>query len=82
MINSVDKISNTYSSVTASVLIEKGEERRLTYSFHNWENQYEKYKDTFSQANANAQQNFKVVQGDPSTAVGFVRERISNTDIT
>lgn len=81
MLNSVDKSGEVYSSVTSGVLIEKDGEKRLTCSFHNWADHFDKYGDTFGQDTDDARQHFKAVQGNPGTVVGFVREKVGRTDI-
>jgi hypothetical protein len=81
MINSVNKEGEIFSSATAGVLVEKGQKQRLTCSFHNWQNHYEKYPDKFGQTDPTSQRIFQVTQGTPGTAVGFVRERMGNRDI-
>ena len=81
MINSVNKEGEILSSATAGVLVEKGRKKRLTCSFHNWQNHYEKYPENFAQIDPTSQRIFQITQGTPGTAVGFVRERMGNTDI-
>jgi hypothetical protein len=83
MLCSTDPSNNkAVSSVTAGILVKKGSEKRITCSFHNWEQQYEKYTDQFGQTDQESQRIFRVIQGtNPGTDVGFVRDRIGNTDI-
>ena len=68
-------------SVTAGILVEKGQKRRLTCSFHNWDQHYDKYADKFGMTDPESQRIFQVVQGNSGSRVGFVRERVGNTDI-
>ena len=81
MLNSLSKEGEIYSSVTAGVLVEKGYQQRLTCSFHNWEKQNKAHPGTFGHSTTESQRLFEVTQGNPGTRVGFVRERIGETDI-
>ncbi|KAJ4307535.1 hypothetical protein N0V84_012661 [Fusarium piperis] len=81
MISSVGK-EGIYNSVTAGVLVQKGDQQRLTCSFHCWQDHYEKYPDRFGKTDADAMNTYKVLQGDnPGSVVGFVHERMGDTDI-
>ncbi|KIL86385.1 hypothetical protein FAVG1_10214 [Fusarium avenaceum] len=81
MIGSADKHGSLYSMVTAGILVEKDGERRLTCSYHCWEDHCKKYPERFGKADTEAMNTFKVLQGNPGSAVGFVRERLGETDI-
>lgn len=86
IISSVSKKGGIVSSVTAGILIQKGDDQRLTCSFHNWQKHYDTYPNKFGQSDNEAQRIFKVSQGivsgdEAGTTVGFVRERIGETDI-
>ena len=81
MLSSVNKEGKIRSSVTAGVLVEKGLRQRLTCSFHCWEAHASKYPQKFGSTDSEAQRIFKVLQGNPGTNVGFIRERVGDTDI-
>ncbi|KAH7267557.1 uncharacterized protein BKA55DRAFT_684827 [Fusarium redolens] len=82
MIGSTDQHGSLYSAVTAGILVEKEGERRLTCSFHCWQKHYEKYPEQFGNSDATATSTFEVLQGsNPGTTVGFVRERVGESDI-
>ncbi|EON98243.1 hypothetical protein UCRPA7_6215 [Phaeoacremonium minimum UCRPA7] len=83
MISSIDKNGHIHSSVSAGILIERNGERRLTCSWHNWEGLVD--SEQVGQTDAKTKEILQVRQGVlnglPGTKVGFVRERIKNTDI-
>lgn len=86
MISSLTREGDIHSMVSAGVLVKKGQERRLTSSWHNWENQAAEFPEKFEQTDAEAQKIFRVSQGvaaddTPGTTVGFVRDRMGKTDI-
>ncbi|KAJ4265377.1 hypothetical protein NW762_004665 [Fusarium torreyae] len=82
MINSMDKAGNVVSSATAGILVEKENERRLTCSFHNWQRHFDTHPEQFGLSDLESRATFRVVQGqNPGTNVGFVTERIGETDI-
>jgi hypothetical protein len=81
MLSSAWKSSDILGSVTAGILVEKGSRQRLTCSFHCWEKHFEKYPSNFGLTDPETQKIFQILQGSPGTCVGFVRERIGNTDI-
>ncbi|KAK7414266.1 hypothetical protein QQX98_006863 [Neonectria punicea] len=82
MLNPVKRNDETLSSTTAGVLVEKGQEQRLTSSFHSWKSLHRKYPNQFGEVNEESRHTFKVIQGtEPGTDVGFVRERIEDTDV-
>ncbi|KAI1372472.1 hypothetical protein F4677DRAFT_463290 [Hypoxylon crocopeplum] len=67
------------------VLIERRENRRLTCSWHNWEGLDKKYPGRFGQTDVETQRLYQVnqgvVEGKPGTRVGFVCERLGDTNI-
>ncbi|RBR24569.1 uncharacterized protein FIESC28_02619 [Fusarium coffeatum] len=82
MIGSVDEEGELCSVVTAGILIEKGDEQRLTCSFHCWEDQHKKHPNQFGNSDDTAMETFKVLQGNnPGSTVGYVKERMGQTDI-
>jgi len=88
MISSLTEEGDIHSMVSAGVLVEKGQERRLTSSWHNWENQAAKFPGKFERIDddAEAQKIFRASQGvtadgHAGTTVGFVVKRMGPTDI-
>ncbi|KAK1766322.1 hypothetical protein QBC33DRAFT_116863 [Phialemonium atrogriseum] len=85
MINSIAKNGQVYSSISAGVLVSKGQQQRLTCSFHNWEDHAKTYPGIFGGRDAESRRLFQVVQGmvngNPGTPVGIVTERVGDTDI-
>ncbi|KAF4485546.1 hypothetical protein FAGAP_11609 [Fusarium agapanthi] len=82
MIGSVNKDGEIIESATAGILIEKDGKRRLTCSFHLWEKHYKQYPEKFGKLDAESRRIYKVVQGyNPGSHVGFVCERVGETDI-
>jgi hypothetical protein len=79
MVNSLTREGKVYTLTSAGVLIEKGLQRRLTCSWHNWQDHADKYPGKFGQTDAEAQRFFRAAQGqvdnNPGTTIGFVRER-------
>ena len=78
MIRAVDGDGQDLGSVSAGILVEKGYMRRLTVSYHCWEPLVTKNPEKFGSADIEF---CKILQGEPGTNVGFVHERIRNTDI-
>jgi hypothetical protein len=60
--------------VTAGILVEKGDERRLTVSIHCWQKELDEIPEKMGDS-----QCFRVTQG--KTHVGHVSSRLGNTDI-
>ncbi|KAG5815339.1 hypothetical protein H9Q74_010038 [Fusarium xylarioides] len=82
MIGSTNKDGTIRYSATAGILVEKEGKRRLTCSFHLWQEHYDEYTKHFGKLDAESKDKFKVVQGDdPGSHVGFVCERVGETDI-
>ncbi|KAK7420223.1 hypothetical protein QQX98_002878 [Neonectria punicea] len=86
MLSAIDDQTNETQMVTAGILIQKTieekEERRLTCSFHNWEKLAKRHPEKFGTPDDDASHLFRVMQGsNPGTNVGFVSERIGETDI-
>jgi len=81
MISSSDKHGNTYTSVSAGVMIRKGNERRLTCPWHCWEDHDKQYPGLLGKDDDEAKRVFIVVQGEKGTKVGYVKERVGKTDI-
>ena len=81
MISSANKKGERLFSVTAGVLVEKGDEKRLTCSFHCWDKHHEKYPDEFGQSHPESQRIYQVLQGEPGTRAGYLLERMTPTDI-
>ncbi|KAK3934635.1 hypothetical protein QBC46DRAFT_347429 [Diplogelasinospora grovesii] len=88
MISSLNKSGEVYSSTSAGVLVQKGQQQRLTCSWHNWEDHVKQHPGKFGQTDTEAQRIFRAAQGavdgdahKAGTAVGYVRERIGDTDI-
>lgn len=85
MISSTIESGEINSSNSAGVLVERGEDRRLTCSWHNWEDLDKKNSGRFGQTDVETQRIFQVnqgiVDGKPGTKVGFVCERMGDTDI-
>ncbi|KAK1975880.1 hypothetical protein LZ30DRAFT_736184 [Colletotrichum cereale] len=69
------------SQVTTGILVEKDDEKRLTCSYHNWEKLVEKTPGLFGLSTPEAKEKFRVFQGEPGTDVGYVRERMGDTDV-
>lgn len=81
MIGSASQEGELCSTGTAGILIEKGNEQRLTCSFHCWEDQHKKHLNQFGSSDT-IMKTFQILQGNnPGSAVGYVKERISQTDI-
>lgn len=78
---SLDRKGETYSCVSAVVLVKKGTERRLTTAFHNWEQHAKKEPTLFGKSSPEARELFCAVQGDPGTKFGYLPIRIGQTDI-
>jgi hypothetical protein len=81
MISSMNRHGNIWSSVSAGVLVKRGDQTRLTCSWHCWEDHDDKYKDILGQDNAQARHVFRMTQGEDGTEVGRVMARIGETDI-
>ncbi|KAK0701465.1 hypothetical protein B0T21DRAFT_417174 [Apiosordaria backusii] len=81
LVSSLDKKGQAYGHVSAGVLVRKGTERRLTASYHNWEDHCEKKPELFGMDCPEAQQFFRAAQGDPGTRFGYLHERIGKSDI-
>jgi len=66
------------SSVSAGILVRKGEEKRLTVAFHGWQEEVKKQGQ-----NLGDPKSFTVTQGDleSGTPVGHVAERFKTSDI-
>ncbi|KAK4161146.1 hypothetical protein QBC43DRAFT_218323 [Cladorrhinum sp. PSN259] len=69
------------SHVSAGIIVRKGEEVRLTGSFHNWQDQYNKKPNLLGKDTPEAIAWYGATQGTPGTPIGYVRERIGLTDI-
>lgn len=84
------------NQVTAGILINKGDEKRLTCSFHNWEPLVQEAKDLFGKDTEEAKREFRAIQGrpkntrpdseddwgdGPGTEIGYVCQKVGNTDI-
>jgi hypothetical protein len=78
MVHAVGEAGDNIGSVTAGILVEKGSARRLTVSYHCWEPVIEEDSSYFGSSDSTFG---KVMQGEPGTQVGFVRERVGNTNI-
>ncbi len=78
MIRAVDSDGRDIGSVSAGILVEKGLMRKLTVSYHCWEPLVTRNPEKFGTADTEF---CKILQGVPGTNVGFVHERIRNTDI-
>ncbi|MCJ1240267.1 hypothetical protein MMC14_008267 [Varicellaria rhodocarpa] len=81
MLSSFTRNGRIFRSVSAGILLEKGEDRRLTCSYHCWEMHAEQYPGKLGSDDAEAQRVFRILQGKPGTIVGYVKDRIGNTDI-
>lgn len=81
MLSSVDKQGKTYSSTSAGVLVQKGDQQRLIVSWHCWEEHDKKYPGLIKEDNDEARRAFRIVQGEGGTEVGRVSERIGETDV-
>ena len=66
------------SSISAGILVRKGEEKRLTVAFPCWDEEFEKHGQHLGDPNF-----FTVTQGDleSGTPVGYVAERFKTSDI-
>jgi len=77
-----DKQDRAMSCVSAGVLIRKGTSRRLTCSWHAWEDINKDNLGVFGQDTDEARHMFRVIQGTkPGTNIGYVKERVGETDI-
>ncbi|KAF3920183.1 hypothetical protein AA313_de0204878 [Arthrobotrys entomopaga] len=86
MICSLTKTNEIQSMVTAGILIRKDGIERLTCSYHCWKPQDKENPGLLGSDDIPAQEIFQVVQGStpdeqPGTRVGWIRERIGDTDI-
>ncbi|KAK5652052.1 hypothetical protein OQA88_10828 [Cercophora sp. LCS_1] len=81
MISSTARNSTTYTSVTAGVLVFKGDEKKFTCSWHNWEEHEDQYPGLLGTNDDEARRMFTVLQGEPGSKVGHVVRRVANTDI-
>jgi hypothetical protein len=82
MLGSVRNDGELDTLVTAGILVEKGASQRLTCSYHCWENLHKEHPNAFGSTKTESQDIFQARQGDDlGTTVGFVRERLGETDI-
>ncbi|KAK1752827.1 hypothetical protein QBC47DRAFT_272384, partial [Echria macrotheca] len=81
MISSQTKEEGIHISASAGILVRKGDEVRLTASWHCWEQHHQKYPGILGQDTDEAKRVFGVRQGGPGTYVGHVVERVGGTDI-
>jgi hypothetical protein len=77
---------NVDSTVSAGILVEKDGRKRLTCSFHAWEEQHKAHPGAFRRNDAASRDIFQVVQGmaddcQPGTSVGWVCKRFGDSDI-
>lgn len=70
--------STTGNSISAGILVTKGDQKRLTVAFRRWSEETAQFADEFGNPSC-----FRVTQGDVSkgTDVGYVAARIGMTDI-
>ena len=74
------------SMVSAGILVEKDGKKRLTCSFHAWEEQHKAHPGAFGRNDAASRDIFQVVQGmaddcQPGTSVGWVCKRFGDGDV-
>ncbi|OAA53506.1 hypothetical protein SPI_09434 [Niveomyces insectorum RCEF 264] len=88
MLSSLDAEGHIVCSVSAGVLVEKEGRQRLTAPFHAWEEHDKRHPGLLGQDTEEARRVFRVAQGGsgnhdgkPGTTVGFLRERLPNSDI-
>ena len=81
MLSSLTREDRLFRSVSAGTLLEKGEDRRHTCSYHCWERHAEQYPGKLGSDDTETEQVFRILRGKPGTIIGYVRDRIGNTDI-
>lgn len=87
----LDDAEDVIATANAGILVEKDGERRLTCSYHLWDEHLEKHPDLFGKDTDEAKRVFRLVQGyapavdgadmKAGTPIGYASERIGNTDI-
>ena len=75
-----------HSMVSAGILAQKDGIKRLTCSYHNWEQQDRMHPGTLGKGDATTREIFRVVQGmtnddKPGTPVGCLRKRFEDNNI-